>query len=36
MRRARMKGRAGEAHELVDGLRDSSVGSIDRTLRGSS
>jgi hypothetical protein len=36
MRRARMKGGAGEAHELVDGLRDSSVGSIDRTLRGSS
>jgi len=31
-----MKGRAGEAHELCDGLRDSSIGSIDRTLRGSS
>jgi hypothetical protein len=31
-----MKGRAGEAQELFDGLRDSSVGSIDRTLRGSS
>jgi hypothetical protein len=31
-----MKGRAGEAHELFDGLRDSSVGSIDRALRGSS
>jgi hypothetical protein len=31
-----MKGRAGEAHELFDRLRDSWVGSIDRTLRGSS
>jgi hypothetical protein len=31
-----MKGRAGEAHKLFDGLRDASVGSIDRTLRGSS
>jgi hypothetical protein len=31
-----MKGRADEAHELFDGLRDSSVESIDRTLRGSS
>jgi hypothetical protein len=31
-----MKGCGGEAHELFDGLRDSSVRSIDRTLRGSS